>query len=111
MSMASEELSDRVRALLPPHAAIREQKMFGARAFMLNGNMLVAPTKDGSLLVRVGKDGMDEALAQPGAAVMDMGGRSMSGFIIVSGDALEDDDQLAGWIGRAQRFVLTLPAK
>lgn len=57
MSMASEELSDRIRALLPPLANVREQKMFGGRAFMLDGNMLVCPTKEGSLIVRVGKMG------------------------------------------------------
>lgn len=111
MSMASDELSERIRALLPPQANVREQKMFGARAFMLDGNMLVAPLKDGTLLVRVGKDGMKDALAQPGTSVMAMTGRTMSGFVVVSGDEIEDDDALAGWIDRARSFVLTLPPK
>lgn len=111
MSMASEDLADRIRALLPPEEVVREQKMFGAIAFMLNGNMLVAPMKDGALLVRVGKDSMDKALALPGAGVMDMGGKSMGGFVTVSGDAVEDDFALGEWIDRARAFVKTLPAK
>jgi len=111
MSMATEELSDRIRALLPPLANVREQKMFGGRAFMLDGNMLVCPTKEGSLIVRVGKDGMADALAQPGAEVMDMAGRSMSGFVVLSGDAIEDDDVLSQWLERARSFVATLPPK
>ncbi|MCP8883484.1 TfoX/Sxy family protein [Devosia sp. XJ19-1] len=111
MSMASEDLADRIRALLLPEEIVREQKMFGAIAFMLHGNMLVAPMKDGALLVRVGKDGMDDALALPGASVMTMGSKSMSGFIMVSGDAVEDDTALGEWIDRARTFVRTLPAK
>jgi Regulator of competence-specific genes len=111
MSMASEELAERIRALLPPGDAIRERKMFGGIAFMRDGNMLVCPTREGALIVRVGKDGMDAALARPGAAVMDMAGRSMSGFVVVSGDAIEDDEALAGWIETARTFVATLPPK
>lgn len=111
MSMASEELADRIRALLRPNEPIREQKMFGAIAFMLAGNMLVAPMKDGTLLVRTGKEGQADALAQPGAGVMSMTGRTMSGYVQVAGDALEDDEALAAWIERARAFVATLPPK
>jgi|SRR5215217_533939 len=111
MSMACDELSDRIRALLPPGANVRETRMFGGRAFMIDGNMLVCPTKEGSLIVRGGKDGMTAALAISGAEIMDMGGRSMTGFVVVSGDAVEDDEALGHWIGVAQAFVRTLPAK
>lgn len=111
MSLASEELSDRIRSHLGLHPAITEQKMFGGRCFMLSGNMLVGPMKDGSLLVRVGKDGYDAALALPGARPMTMGARTMSGFVEVTGDVLEDDEVLLDWIELARSFVATLPAK
>jgi hypothetical protein len=111
MSMACDELADRIRALLPRGVHCTEKKMFGGIAFMTAGNMLVCPTKEGALIVRVGKDGMAEALAQPGASVMDMGGRSMSGFVVLAGDAIEDDEVLGNWLGRAWGFVRTLPAK
>ena len=111
MNMALEDLSDRIRDLLPPRLPMTEKKMFGGRCFMLAGNMLVCPMKDGSLLARVGKEGMDDALAQSGASVMDMGGRSMGGFVVVSGDALEDDDDLVEWLQRCLSFVDTLPPK
>lgn len=110
MSMASEELANRIRDLLPD-PAIREQKMFGGIAFMLAGNMLVGPMKDGSLLVRVGKEGMDKALALPGASIMTMGSKTMTGFVVVSGDAIEEDFALGEWIDRAHTFVKTLPPK
>ena len=111
MSMASEELSDRIREHLGPHPTISEQKMFGGRCFMLGGNMLVCPMKDGGLLVRVGKDGYDAALALPGAGPMTMGAKTMSGFVEVSGDVLEDDEVLLDWIELARSFVDTLPPK
>lgn len=111
MSMAAEDLAERIRVLLPPRVHCLEKKMFGGIAFMHRGNMLVAPIKDGSMLARVGKDGMEEALALPGAAVMDMGGRSMGGFVVVSGDAIEDDDDLHAWLDRCLAFVDTLPQK
>ena len=111
MSMATEELAERIRTLLPARVHCIEKKMFGGIAFMHRGNMLVAPLKDGSLLARVGKEGMQEALALSGVSVMDMGGRSMSGFVVVSGDAIEDDDALGEWLERCRRFVDTLPDK
>ena len=111
MSLASEDLSDRVRAHLEPDRVIAERKMFGGRCFMLNGNMLVAPMKEGGLLVRVGKAGYAPALALPGCRPMTMGPRTMSGFVEVSGDVLEDDDVLRAWIDRARQFVATLPPK
>ena len=111
MSLASDELSDRIRSLLPPGLVLREQKMFGAVAFMLDGNMLVAPMKSGALLVRTGKEAQAEALARPGAAIMSMTGRTMSGYVEVSGDAIEDDDVLSQWLDIALAFVRTLPPK
>lgn len=111
MSMALDELAGRIRNLLPPGVQAQEKKMFGGMAFMIDGNMLVCPTRDGALIVRVGKDGMAAALQKPGAEIMDMGGRTMNGFVVLSGDALEDDEVLAQWIGVAHAFVRTLPAK
>ncbi|MBN9335147.1 TfoX/Sxy family protein [Devosia sp.] len=111
MSMASEELVDRIRDLLPPRIHCIEKKMFGGVAFMHRGNMLVAPLKDGSMLARVGKDGMDDALALSGVSTMNMGERSMTGFVVVSGDAIEDDDDLRTWLDRCLAFVETLPQK
>lgn len=111
MNMALEDLSDRIRGLLPPRLPMTEKKMFGGRCFMLAGNMLVCPMKDGSLLVRVGKEGYEEALTLPGAEAMNMGTKTMTGFVQVSGDVLEDEDVLNEWIDRARRFVDTLPPK
>ena len=107
MSLALEELSERIRALTPDLVLV-EKKMFNGRAFMHRGNMLVCPIKDGTLLV---KDGMAAALARPGASPMVMNGRTMGGFVFVTGDAIEDDEVLSNWLTTARDFVATLPPK
>ena len=111
MSMASQELADRIRLLLANDPFVSERRMFGGFAFMWHGNMLVGPMKDGGLLVRCGKPAYDATLQLPGAAPMDFTGRTMSGFVVVAGDAIEDDDRLAQWIEIARAFVRTLPPK
>lgn len=111
MDMAVIELADRIRRRLDDRPGIVEKKMFGAMAFMVHGNMLVAPMKGGNLLVRTGKDGYEAALARPGAGPMVMGDRTMSGFVEVSGDTVEDDETLDDWIAIADAFVMTLPPK
>lgn len=109
--LAVEELSERIRAQIGDRPGVREQRMFGGVAFMVHGNMLVGPMKGGGLLVRVGKDGFEDALQRPGAEPMMMKGRAMSGFVEVSGDAIETDEALADWIALADAFVATLPPK
>jgi TfoX/Sxy family transcriptional regulator of competence genes len=99
----------RLRATLG-NRAFTEQKMFGGTCFMLNGNMLVGTSKRG-LLVRVGKDAHAAAVARPHASPMEMGGRSMEGYIRVAPEGTATDTDLSGWIERALAFVETLPSK
>jgi hypothetical protein len=77
-----EDLAERMRAVLAGTGSVREVRMFGGLCFMLNGNMVAGTSKRG-LLVRVGKDQQSNALARPGAKLMEMTGRSMEGYIFV----------------------------
>ena len=72
MDMSVIELADRVRLRLD-RTGITERKMFGGIAFMLHGNMICGVMKGGAMIMRVGKDGMDDALSRPGAQPMKMG--------------------------------------
>ncbi|HEX2193239.1 MAG TPA: TfoX/Sxy family protein [Acidimicrobiales bacterium] len=105
-----EGLAFRVREQLGPRPELTERKMFGGLAFMTSGNMLVGVIGD-DLIARVGPEAMDDALAQPGARLFDMTGRPMGGWVVVGGDAVAEDHELAAWIARAERFVETLPPK
>jgi TfoX/Sxy family transcriptional regulator of competence genes len=104
-----DDLAAAVRAALSGAGAIREVKMFGGTGFMLNGNMAAALSKRG-LLVRVGKDRQQEALARPGARRMEMQGRSMDGYIFVDPAELTGS-AVQAWLQLALAFVQTLPPK
>ncbi|HEY9010260.1 MAG TPA: TfoX/Sxy family protein [Devosia sp.] len=111
MSEASEELAGRIRSVLGLRPDIVEKRMMGGVAFMLDGNMLVGPLKNGSLLARVGKENYEAALKRPGAGPMTFTGRPMSGFVEVDDEGIETDEALADWIAYAESFVKTLPPK
>ncbi|MDX6544056.1 MAG: hypothetical protein QOK32_1659, partial [Gaiellaceae bacterium] len=51
-----EELADRIRELVGGEADLTEKKMFGGLAFLIGGNMAVAASGEGGLLVRVGPE-------------------------------------------------------
>ncbi|MEP3280351.1 MAG: TfoX/Sxy family protein [Stappiaceae bacterium] len=105
----AEGFVDRIRNCLPPHS-VTEKKMFGGTCFLLNGNMLCMAGKSG-LTVRVGKEGEQDALAQPHAQRSRPGGRHMTGFVSVDHAGTDDDAQLKAWLDRAWQFVNALPAK
>lgn len=111
MTQALEELAGRVRDYYAPRITTVEKRMFGGIAFMVRGNMAVAPVRDGTMMVRVGKEALDEAIKRPGARQMEMQGRKMGGFVEVDGDVLEDDETLAHWLNAGLAFTLTLPPK
>lgn len=111
MSEASDELADRIRAVIGHRPGITEKKMFGGVCFMHYGNMLVGAMKPGSLLARVGPARFQEAQARPGATAMEMSGRQMTGFVEVTDEGIEGDDALLDWIAYSETFVRTLPPK
>ncbi|HEY8596355.1 MAG TPA: TfoX/Sxy family protein [Devosiaceae bacterium] len=111
MSREADELAERIRMVIGDDPNISEKRMFGGIAFMLNGNMLVGPMKDGALLVRVGKAAYPAALAEPGSGPMTFTGREMPGYVEVRDHGIESDDDLTRWIALATDFFATLPAK
>jgi TfoX/Sxy family transcriptional regulator of competence genes len=98
-----------VREVLKSVASVREVKMFGGTAFMVNGHMTVAVSPRG-LLVRVGADEHDEALKRPGTRAMEMRGRIMTGYIYV--DPFPSNSRaIDSWVESALRHNRTLPPK
>lgn len=107
--MADANLEERIAAAFKGMSPTT-QRMFGGLCFMLNGNMVVGTFRD-ELLVRVGKEGGDAALAKPHARPMVHGGRSMAGYVLVDPEGLRRDRDLKSWIDLAVAHVSTLPAK
>ena len=48
-----EELAERLREVLDSEACLTEKKMFGGLAFLISGNMAIAASGEGGILVRV----------------------------------------------------------
>ena len=105
-----EGLAQRVREALDERTDVTEKKMFGGLAFLLGGNMCAGIVGE-ELMVRVGPDAYEEALAAPHARQMDFTGRSMKGMIYVGCEGLESDADLQGWVARGVRFAGSLPPK
>ena len=105
-----EGLAQRIREGLGSTAGVTERKMFGGIAFMLNGNMVCGIVGD-DLMVRVGPDGHDDALAQRHARPMDFNGRPMRGMVYVAPAGTEGDDALRSWLDRGIAFTAGLPPK
>jgi TfoX/Sxy family transcriptional regulator of competence genes len=106
-----EELAHRVRELLADERGLSEMSMFGGLAFLLDGNMSVAVSSRGGLMLRVHPDATDEALARPHAHVFEMRGRAVRGWIRVDAEGLSTKRQLAAWVRRGVEFARTLPPK
>lgn len=106
----SESLAARIRDALARKKGIEEKKMFGGICFLLNGNMFVGVWKE-FLIARLGPEQGGEALLEPHVRKMDITGKPMKGWVMVEPEGVEEDDQLAGWVERAVKFVKTLPKK
>ena len=105
-----ETLAQRVKDALSDQPGITERRMFGGLAFMLSRNMCCCVTQS-SLMVRVGPDAYEDALAQPHTTPSDLTGRPMRGWVLVASEGVAADADLTEWVGRATAFTATLPAK
>jgi TfoX/Sxy family transcriptional regulator of competence genes len=105
-----EDVAFRIREALAAQGGVTEKKMFGGLAFMVNGHMCCGLAK-GELMVRVGPEQYEEALAQPYAREMDFTGRPMRGFVYVDPAGYDSDEDLQAWIDRGLAFVTSLPPK
>jgi TfoX/Sxy family transcriptional regulator of competence genes len=106
-----EELADRIRELVGSTSDLTEQKMFGGLAFLVGGNMAVAASGQGGILVRVDPSESDALVATTNARLMEMGGRRMRGWLRVDPDELRTKRQLAKWVELGTTYARSLPAK
>lgn len=60
------------------------------------------------LMVRVGPDRCEEALAKPHVRPMDFTGRPMRGYVFVERDACRTRTQLEDWVSQGAEFVSSI---
>jgi len=106
----SERVADRVRAVLGSRRQVVERKMFGGLAFMVNGHMCCGVVRD-ELMVRVGPERYEKALARKYAREMDFTGRPLRGMVYVGTEGFRTRQQLKSWIDEAIAFTKTLPQR
>jgi TfoX/Sxy family transcriptional regulator of competence genes len=106
-----EELAERIRTLLGNRAGLTERKMFGGLGFMIGGNMAIAASGQGGILVRVDPEESGELVATTAAEPMEMRGRQMAGWLRVDTEHVTDDGVLREWVERGAAYAGSLPPK
>ncbi len=105
-----EHLAERVLDILGAEPSLVQKKMFGGVAVMLQGNLACGVLRS-DLMVRVGKDEYEAALAKPHVREMDFTGRPMRGWVVVGPEATDDDASLEDWVATGAAYALSLPPK
>lgn len=106
-----QALAARIRELVAAEPDVAEKKMFGGLSFLVGGNMAVGASGQGGLLVRVDPAESEALLATTPATLMEMGGRSMAGWLRVAAEQVQANDALAEWVGRGVSYARSLPSK
>jgi TfoX/Sxy family transcriptional regulator of competence genes len=101
-----EALAERIRTALRGRDDVAERKMFGGIAFMVAGHMACGVIND-DLMVRLGSDPDQAALAEPHTRPMDFTGRPMRGMVYVAPAGVATDADLARWVDRAVNAATT----
>lgn len=104
------QVVERVRAALAEVPNVGEKRMFGGITFLVGGHMCCGVVGD-ELVVRVGPDAHEDALARKHSRPMDFTGRPLRGFVFVARQGFASDADLAGWIERGVAFAGSLPPK
>ena len=106
-----EDLANRIRELMAAEKGVTEQKMFGGLAFLINGNMSVAASGQGGLMVRVDPEETEKLVAKPHARRFEMRGRAMDGWLRVDTEGVRTKRQLEPWVRRGVTYARSLPKK
>jgi TfoX/Sxy family transcriptional regulator of competence genes len=106
-----EDLAERIRELLGGESDVTENKMFGGLAFLVGGNMAVAASGQGGVMVRVDPAQSDKLVASTNARMVEMRGRLMQGWLRVETEHLRTKRQLAKWVLLGTAYARSLPAK
>ena len=106
-----EALAQRIRDLAADTPKLTEKKMFGGLAFLVGGNMAIAASGQGGILVRVDPEESPALAANTPAEVMVMRGRPMEGWLRIAAEHVQRKQSLARWVKRGTAYAASLPQK
>lgn len=99
-----EYIADRIRQTFKEkNTAFTEKKMFGGLCFMVDNKMCCGihydkKKKTDLLMARIGEAAHDEVQNREGCHPMDFTGRPMKGYVFVTPDGFDTDEDLAYWV-------------
>ncbi len=85
--------------------------MFGGLAFLIGGNMAIAASGQGGVLVRVDPQESDRLVDRTKAEVAIMRGHPMTGWLRVAAEDIATKRQLEKWVRLGASYAGSLPAK
>lgn len=106
-----EELARRLRDHLGGEPGLSEKKMFGGVGFLINGNLAVAASSRGGLLLRIDPGLADGLITAPEAEPFEMGGRSMRGWLAIDASGVTGEEELSRWVDHGVAYARSLPPK
>ena len=106
-----EHLADRIREAVEGEPGLTEKRMFGGLAFLVGGNMAVAASGQGGLLLRVDPAESDRLTAADHVDRMVMRGKAMDGWLRIDPEAVEADAELRRWVDLGLAYARSLPPK
>ncbi|WP_059019161.1 TfoX/Sxy family protein [Mycobacterium sp. M26] len=104
-------LADRIRETLSGVRGVTEKRMFGGLAFLVNGNMAVAASGRGDLMVRVPPEATETMLTRSHVSPMIMSGRETRGWVRIDLAGVRTARQLQQWVNVGAGYAAELPAK
>lgn len=106
-----EDIAERIRELTSVEPGVSEKRMFGGLAFLVGGNMAIAASGQGGILVRVDPEQSESLVAESDAEAAVMRGREMRGWLRVDSQHLRNDEQLEKWVNLGTSYARSLPTK
>ena len=106
-----EDIAERIRELTWVEPGVSERRMFGGLAFLVGGNMAIAASGQGGILVRVDPEQSESLVADSDAEAAVMRGREMRGWLRVDSQHLRNDEQLEKWVNLGTSYARSLPTK
>jgi len=103
MNRYNETLALRIAEILMQLHDVEEKEMFGGLVFMVNGKMCIGVSKK-DLMLRINPNDLEKLNNKDGWTQMTMGNKIMNGYILVSEDVLNRNDELNFWVKLALDF-------
>jgi TfoX/Sxy family transcriptional regulator of competence genes len=93
----NENIAARVRQALSPIPGVKEKKMFGSLAFMVNSKLCIT-AGPGRIMCRIDPLLHDDVTRRKGCRAVVMKGKALEGYVHVDAASIEREEDLRYWV-------------